>query len=233
MDLAPLLLPLLLAFAGDPPITAPVAVDLFNGRDLTGWEGLPGWWSVQDGAITAESTPEKPCERGHYLFWRGGAPGDFELEAEYRLRGGNSGIQFRSREIEGFDLRGYQADCEEGDQWTGCLFEHDRGGVAMRGEDVTIAEDGTRTVRPLGDPAELLKAVRKEGWNTYVIVARGPEITLSINGVRMCHVVDRQRGKAAARGVIALQMHPGPPMKVEFRKIRLTSFDPPASPASR
>lgn len=233
MCLASLLVPLLLALPPHEPIQAPVTVDLFNGRDLTGWEGLPGWWSVQEGAITSESTPEKPCERAHYLFWRGGEPGDFELEVEYRLRGGNSGIQFRSREIADFDLRGYQADCEDGAQWTGCLFEHDRGGVAMRGEDVTIAPDGTRAVKPLGDPAELLKAVRKHGWNTYVIVARGPEVTLSINGVMMSRVVDRQEGKAARRGVIALQMHPGPPMKVEFRKIRLTTFDPADDAASR
>jgi hypothetical protein len=219
-----------LVLAAPPPAPTPEGfVDLFNGRDLAGWEGLPGWWSVRDGAITAESTPEKPCPRAHYLFWRGGEPGDFELVAEYRLRGGNSGIQFRSKEIADFDLRGYQADCEAGDQWTGCLFEHARTGLAMRGEDVTIAPDGTRTVRPLGDPAALLKAVHPDGWNEYRIVARGPEITLAINGVTMCHLIDRQTGQAAAKGVIALQMHPGPPMKIEFRKVRLRTLDPPTS----
>jgi hypothetical protein len=231
MPLAALVLPLLLLLPPDAPATADAAgfVDLFNGRDLAGWEGLPGWWSVKDGALTAESTPERPCPRAHYLFWRGGEPGDFELIAEYRLRGGNSGIQFRSREIADFDLRGYQADCEAGDQWTGCLFEHARGGVAMRGEDVTIAADGTRTVKPLGDPATLLKAVHKDGWNEYRIIARGPEITLAINGVTMCRAADRQAGAAAAKGVIALQMHPGPPMKIEFRKVRLKSLEPPAA----
>ena len=106
---------------------------MFNGKDLSGWEGKPGWWRVEEGAITSESTPAKPCPTAHYLMWRGGKPGDFDLRLEYRLVGGNSGIQFRSRELPDWDTSGYQADMEAGDQWTGCLFEHTRGGVSMRG----------------------------------------------------------------------------------------------------
>jgi hypothetical protein len=199
----------------------PGFVALFNGRDLTGWDGRPGWWRVENGAITSESTPEKPCERAHYLFWTGGTPGDFELRLQYRLTGGNSGIQFRTQRLPDFDTSGYQADCEAAGQWTGCLFEHARGGVAMRGEDVAIDESGRRTVKPLGDPAALLAAVRPDAWNDYQVTARGDTITLAINGQTMCRVRDQEAGKAARRGVIALQMHPGPPMKVQFRNIRI------------
>jgi len=196
-------------------------VEMFNGRNLEGWEGKPGWWRVEDGAITSESTPEKPCPTAHYLMWRGGLPADFDLRLEFKLVGGNSGIQFRSRELPEFDTSGYQADIEDGEQWTGCLFEHTRGGVAMRGENVVIAPDGKKTVTALGDPEQLLKQVRRHDWNSYRIVARGSEITLEINGTVMARVVDRQEGVAAKAGVIALQMHPGPPMKVQFRNLRI------------
>jgi hypothetical protein len=211
---------------------------MFNGRDLTGWEGKPGWWRVEDGTITSESTPEKPCDSAHYLMWRGGQPGDFELRLEYRLVGGNSGIQFRSRELPNWDTSGYQADMEDGDQWTGCLFEHTRGGVSMRGERTVIASDGAKKVTPIGDPKALLKHVRKQDWNTYRITALGNEITLAINDVVMCQAVDDQTGLAAREGVIALQMHPGPPMKVQFRNLRIKHlgdgpFKQPSTPALR
>ncbi|MCP5519430.1 MAG: DUF1080 domain-containing protein [Verrucomicrobiales bacterium] len=196
-------------------------VSMFNGRDLTGWEGKPGWWRVEDGTITSESTPEKPCPTAHYLMWRGGKPADFDLRLEFKLVGGNSGIQFRSRELPDWDTSGYQADIEDGEQWTGCLFEHTRGGVSMRGQHVTIAPDGARTVTAIGDPAALLARVRRHEWNSYRIVARGPELTLEINGVVMARATDHQEGLAAKDGVIALQMHPGPPMKVQFRNLRI------------
>ena len=109
-------------------------VSIFNDRDLSGWEGEPGWWYVEDGAITAESTSDKPCKKQTYLIWRGAKPGDFELRAEYRLSGGNSGIQFRSREVPPWDTNGYQADLDAAGEWTGALFEHTRRGIALRGE---------------------------------------------------------------------------------------------------
>jgi hypothetical protein len=201
---------------------------MFNGRDLTGWEGKTGWWFVQDGCLTSESTPDKPCTKCNYLMWRGGKPGDFELRLSYRLIGGNSGIQFRSRELPDWDTSGYQADMEAGDHWTGCLFEHQRGGVSMRGQKTVIGEDGKKQVTPLGDPQELLKAVKKDDWNDYRVVARGSEITLEINGLVMCQAIDNQTGQAAKDGVIALQMHPGPPMKVQFKNLRIKLFDAPA-----
>jgi hypothetical protein len=227
-------------------------VPMFDGKDLTEWDAKPGWWKVEDGVLTAESTPEHPCTKCNYIIWRGGKPGDFELRAEYRLFGAaaNSGIQFRSRALPDWDTSGYQADMEGGDQWTGCLFEHTRGGVAMRGEDVIIDKDGKKKITFLGDSdkllsqsalnarpktgpagasrgAELLSHVKKNDWNSYRIIARGSDITLEINGVIMAHVIDNQAGLAAKDGIIALQMHPGPPMKVQFRNLRIKILDAP------
>jgi len=200
-------------------------VSMFNGKDLSGWEGKPGGWSVEDGAITGQSTEEKPCVKHHYLMWRGGKPGDFELRLSYRIVGGNSGVQIRSREVPEWDTSGYQADLEAGTQWTGCLFEHTRGGIAMRGEKVVIDKSGDKQVTSLGDPAELYKHVKANDWNEYVIIARGPEIILKINGVVMAHAIDHDQKHAAPNGVIALQMHPGPPMKVQFKNLRIKVLD--------
>ncbi len=210
-------------------------IPIFNSKDLTGWDGKPGWWRVEDGTITAESTPEKPCTKHNYLIWRGGEPADFELRFQYRLTSGNSGVQIRSRAIADWDMRGYQADIEAGPQWTGALFEHDRGGIALRGEKAVIAPDGKREVTRFADAAALQKGFRSNDWNDYRVIVRGPEIQLFVNGVKTAHAVDRQIGKAAARGLIGLQMHPGPPMKVQFRNLRLKEFAPAAAatPAER
>jgi hypothetical protein len=198
---------------------------MFNGKDLTGWEGKEGWWYVEDGAITSQSTPEKPCTKCNYLMWRGGKPGDFELRLKYRLVGGNSGIQIRSRELADWDTFGYQADIDASGQWSGALFEHARGGVALRGQKVVIDEAGKKQITSLGDPAELMKHVKPEDWNDYRIVARGNEITLEINGVVMAQATDNETGKAARAGVIALQVHPGPPMKIQFKDLRIKISD--------
>ena len=198
-------------------------VSLFNGRDLTGWDGKPGWWSVEDGTLTAQSTPQKKCTKCNYLIWKGGKPGDFDLRLSYKLVGGNSGIQVRSLRRPDWDTFGYQADMD-GETWTGCLFEHTRGKVAGRGTRTVIDEAGKKTIAPIGDPAKLVAAVKADDWNDYRIIAKGPEITLMINGVVMCQAVDNEKGKAARSGIIALQMHPGPPMKIQFKNIRIKQF---------
>ncbi|RME95032.1 MAG: DUF1080 domain-containing protein [Verrucomicrobia bacterium] len=207
---------------GPADVTQAGFVSLFNGKDLTGWDGDPRWWRVEDGALTAESTPEKPCQAATYLIWRGGEPADFELLAEFRLSAaGNSGIQLRSKALPHWDTAGYQADMSGDGGLVGFVYEHARGLIAGRGERVTIRPDGTRQVARLGDPAQLLQAYKKEDWNTYRIVCRGPEITVYLNGTLMCQLTDLDAKHAASQGVIALQMHPGPPMKVQFRNIRL------------
>ncbi|MDB6056604.1 MAG: heme-binding protein [Verrucomicrobiales bacterium] len=199
-------------------------VSIFNGRDLSGWDGKPGWWRVEDGTITGESTAEKRLPKHNYLIWRGGKPADFELRLRFRLQGGNSGIQFRSRELPDWDTRGYQADMDAADQYTGGIYEHQRGLIASRGQKVTIARDGTRQVNSLGDPAELRKHINDGDWNDYRVVARGSIMKLFINGVLTAQADDRQTNHAVSSGVLGLQLHPGPPMKVQFKNIRLKLF---------
>ena len=214
-----------LAIAGAGPTTNPAgAVSLFNGKDLTGWDGAPGWWTVEDGALTAESTPTKPCKECNYLIWKGGQPADFELTCDFKLSSSaNSGIQIRSETRPNWDTYGYQADMTGDGNLVGYVYHHKRGLIAARGEKVTIAADGKKEVQKIGDSAELLKSFKKEDWNKYKIVCRGPDITLYVNGVLMCQITDNDASTAARSGIIALQMHPGPPMKVQFKNLELLS----------
>lgn len=200
-------------------------VSMFNGKDLAGWEGKEGGWWVEDGALTSESTLEKPCKKHHYLYWKTAEPADFIMRFQYRIVGGNSGIQFRSEPRPNFDTWGYQADIEDGDEWTGCLFQHDRGGVVMRGFKATIDKAGSREEEAFADPAVLLKTVRKRDWNDYEIAAKGSHITLRINGKLMCEVDDRDANYSREKGLIALQMHPGPPMKIQFKNLRINILE--------
>lgn len=194
---------------------------MFNGVDLSGWDGKDGGWWVEDGAITSESTPENPCVKHHYLFWEGAQPADFILRFRYKLVGGNSGVQIRSKKLPDFDAWGYQADMEAGGQWTGCLFQHDREAVVKRGYKAVIAADGSREDTPFADPEALHALVKQDAWNDYEVTAIGPKIILRINGALMCEVEDRDAKMARSEGYIAVQMHPGPPMKVQFKDLRI------------
>lgn len=195
---------------------------LFNGRDLSGWEGEPGWWTVEDGAITAQSTPEKPCARPTYLVWKGGQPTNFTLTCEFKLSAAaNSGIQIRSETRPNWDTYGYQADMTGDGSLIGFIYHHRFGLMAPRGQKVTLRAGGGKDEQGIGDAAVLLKQFKKEGWNEYRIVCRGPEISVFLNGTLMCQVVDNQPETGGKGGVIALQMHPGPPMKVQFKNIVL------------
>ncbi|MCC6143671.1 MAG: DUF1080 domain-containing protein [Candidatus Hydrogenedentes bacterium] len=196
-------------------------VSMFNGKDLSGWDGKPGGWWVEDGALTSENPADKPIPKHHYLFWEGGTPGDFILRFQFKLEGGNSGVQIRSERRPDYDVWGYQADMDEAGDYTGCLYQHDRGVVVLRGMKTTIHEDGTRTEEQVADPAELLKVVKPHEWNEYEVTADGPHLTLSINGKLMCEAWDHDKTYSRKEGVIALQMHPGPPMKVQYKDLRI------------
>ncbi|MFM7180887.1 MAG: DUF1080 domain-containing protein [Verrucomicrobiales bacterium] len=214
-------LPLLLVTAS-AHLAAEEPVDLFNGKDLTGWEGKPGWWRVEDGALTSESTPEKPCLKPNYLFWRGGQPSDFELVIDFRISDqANSGIQIRSQEKPDWDTFGYQADMTGDGSLMGFVYHHQHGLISERGQKTTITADGKKTVEPLGDPAALLKNYKSGVWNTYRIICQGQSISLYLNDVMVCQITDHRITGEQSRGHIALQMHPGPPMKAQFKNIRL------------
>ncbi len=203
---------------------------IFDGSTLEGWDGDPRFWSVQDGAITGRTTPENPVRGNTFLIWRGGKVGDFELRLQYRIVGGNSGIQYRSEDRGGWVVGGYQGDLEAGPTFTGILYhEKGRGILARRGEKTVVSRrDGRHQVRvvgSLGEGAEIQKVVRDEDWNDYAIVARGWEFTHIVNGRVTAEVTDLDPEGRSESGILALQLHAGPPMLVQFRDIRVRSLE--------
>ena len=199
-------------------------VPIFDGRTLDGWEGRPEFWRVEDGAIVGETTADNPTKGNTFLIWRQGKVDDFELRLSFRLRNHNSGIQYRSRDLGDFVVGGYQADIAETKQpYSGILYEEKRRGIlAKRGERITVTAEGKKQPgEAIGTAAELGKAVEAGAWNDYSIVAKGNRLQHFINGQLMSETVDEQVEKRAMQGVLALQLHAGPPMKVEFKNIRL------------
>jgi hypothetical protein len=207
---------------------------LFNGKDLTGWDGVPKLWSVKDGAITGQTTAENPAQRNTFLVWTNGTPGDFELRCSFRLVPGdargfaNSGIQYRSKVVDPsyWVVHGYQADMEAGPNYTGNLYEEGmRGTMAQRGEKVIWSKDDKKqVVGSLGDAAAIEASVKKGGWNDYVIIAKGNHLQQFVNGKPTIDVVDECEAKRAMSGVLALQLHAGPPMMAQFKNIRLKAL---------
>jgi type 1 glutamine amidotransferase len=198
---------------------------LFNGTDLSGWRGNPDVWSAKDGVITGRTTPDCRICENNFLIWTGGEPRDFELHFKFRLENGNSGVYFRSLERTGMEkepLIGCQADFSADGRWTGVIMEYTRREIlAERGQKAAVGEDGKpRVVGSVGDPAELLKAVKPGQWNQYVVTAKAGHITLKINDVTMCELDDNDP-KRIAQGKLALQVHEGPPMLVQFKDIYL------------
>ena len=212
-----------LVVGGAAPAGAEEAVALFDGKTLDGWEGKPGFWRVEDGAIVGQTTAEKPTKGNTFLIWRKGMVDDFDLTLQYKLSGGNSGLQYRSKDFGDFVIGGYQGDFEAGKTYSGILYEEKgRGILAKRGERVTIAADGKKTLgEPIGATDELQKVIKPGDWNELRIVAKGPKLQHFINGQLMSETVDEQEGKRATSGHLALQLHAGPPMKAEFKDIRL------------
>ncbi|MCE9630924.1 MAG: DUF1080 domain-containing protein [Planctomycetia bacterium] len=201
----------------------PAGVPIFNGTSLEGWEGNPDFWRVEEGAIVGQTTAENPTKGNTFLIWRQGLVDNFDLTFTYRLTGGNSGVQYRSKDYGNFVVGGYQGDFESGPTYSGIMYEEKgRGILAKRGERITIAADGTKTAgEPIGKTEDLQKVIKTGDWNEYRIVAQGPRLQHFINGQLMSETIDEQPGKRATQGVLALQLHAGPPMKVEFKDIRL------------
>lgn len=212
-------------------VAEPTFKPLFDGKSLTGWDGDPTYWRVENGCIVGEVTPETLLDRNSFLIWQGGEPANFELEVEYRVSArGNSGINYRSKPTPNvkWALTGYQGDIEGGDRWTGQNYEErGRKFLAYRGQSVVLKpSENPELIKELGDPAELQKSVKKEGWNLYRIVADGPLLRHYVNGVLMSEVRDLDPENRTGKGRIGVQVHVGPPMKIEYRAIRLKELGP-------
>src|SRR5262245_47752355 len=180
---------------------------LFNGKNIEGWDGDTGRWSVKDDTLIG-SSDGKPFKVNTFLIYKGSFS-NFILKGDIKLRNHNSGIQFRSEQLSGpgWMVRGYQADAsevgEEKSAW-GNLYEE-----RLRGRNVMKAPDeGWKVAKPI---------VRHGDWNSYEVLADGDHIRLTLNGTVTLDLHDR----SAAAGIIALQLHAGPEMRVEFRNLKL------------
>jgi hypothetical protein len=224
-----------------PPVRpAPLAMadhagfeSIFDGSSMEGWDGDPAFWRAANGALTGRSSSENPVKQNTFLIWRGGAPKDFELKLEYRLSATNSGVQIRSVQLPvGADvgkwvMKGYQADIDADNQFTGQIYEErGRGFLAMRGQATYIPDGGRpKVIGNLQQTPDELKALIKTGdWNQIHLIARGSTIIQILNGAVMSMVVDDDLKNRQLGGLIGFQMHVGPPMTVEFRNIFLKSL---------
>ncbi|MBM3499481.1 MAG: DUF1080 domain-containing protein [Armatimonadetes bacterium] len=210
-------------------------VSIFNGTDLTGWDGDPRLWSVKDGAIHGETTPENPAQGNTFCVWRGGTLRDFILKIKFRIQGGNSGIQYRSKEFDKWRIGGYQAEVENNPGKVGFLYhEAGRGWLVNVGDMMEIDAAGNKNVVGKVSDVEALKQAgyyTSQDWNEYIIIAQGNYLRHYLNGFPTMALIDNDRvtngddpkdlGGFIREGLLALQIHAGPPMVVEFKDIRL------------
>jgi 3-keto-disaccharide hydrolase len=198
---------------------------IFDGKSLQGWDGDPAFWRVESETIIGESTAEKPLKGNNtFLIWRGGQPKDFELKLEYRINSTNSGVQYRSvelPEVGKWVLKGYQADIDFQNTYTGQLYEErGRGFLALRGQLTRLQQGKKQAIANLGGD-DLKGLIKVNDWNQLHIIARGNALTHVLNGRLMAAAIDDDATNRAMGGLIGFQMHVGPPMKVEYRNIWL------------
>jgi hypothetical protein len=227
--------------AADPQAVPPESGDmtvLFNGQDLTGWDGDPKLWSVKDGAIRGETTAENPAKGNTFLIWTGGTMKDFELRLSFRCNAANnSGIQYRSRRLDAkpdapnrWRVRGYQHEIRNQVKLPNVSgFIYDEGGKRARmclvGEKAIWGADGQKQVQEtLITAAEFAELFKLDQWNEVVIVARGNHIQHFLNGRLILDFTDAPE-LALTEGILAFQLHAGNPMWVEFKDIRLKNLE--------
>lgn len=214
-----LLFPFLLAFAEEN------FTDLFNGSDLSGWDGDPALWKVENGTLIGTcSGPESP-KHNDFLIWRGGILKDFELHVKARVIGdNNSGVQYRSRplpEVGPWAITGYQSDIHPAIQHTGMTYEEKgRGIFGLNGQSMILDPEGRRWVVSEHEPV----VVNVAEWNDYTIIARGNHLIHRINGKLTSEVTDYDTKNRALEGLLAIQLHSGNPNRVEIKEIRLKTL---------
>lgn len=217
-------------------------VQIFDGKTLNGWNGDPTYWRVENGNLVGEITPTTLLKTNSFIIWKGGTPKDFELTLEFKItKTGNSGINYRSVQLTDvpFALKGYQADIDGANRYTGQNYEErQRTTLAYRGEKVTVKpfEGSSASVREhvknnawlertvnasLGTSEELQTKIKQEDWNTCRLVVKGNHLQHYINGFLMSDVTDNDTVNGKMDGLLGVQVHVGPPMKVEYRNIML------------
>jgi len=222
-------------------------VQIFDGKTLAHWEGDTTYWRVENGSLVGEVTPTTLLKANTFIVWQGGMPGDFELKLDFRIaEAGNSGVNYRSVKLSDIPhaLRGYQADIDGKIHYTGQNYEErGRTTLAYRGETVIVStqpnpgEPGSlqanvknnawtsrQVTGSLGTADSLKTLIKSEDWNTCHIIAKGNRLQHFINGVLMSDVTDSDTVNRTLTGLLGVQVHVGPPMKVEYRDIRLKSL---------
>jgi hypothetical protein len=204
-------------------------VSIFDGKTLDGWKAHDmSHWSVEDGAITGKTTADHPLKHNVFLVYQKDQPDDFELRLKFRIQGApraNSGIQFRGSVHWKGTVRGYQADISRGG-WLGCLWDEGTGrqALAKRGQKTVIAEDGKRETTQIGDAVAMFKNFDVDGWNDFTVIAKGHDITVKLNGQTTAQLTDKQKDHFETKGVLALQLHAGPPMTVQFKDVEIKAL---------
>lgn len=222
-------------------------VDIFDGKTLNGWEGDSVYWSVKDGNLTGEVTSETLLKNNTFIIWNGDQPDDFELKLEFKIaESGNSGINYRSEKIDTiqYALKGYQADIDGKNTYTGQNYEEKkRATLAYRGEKVNINTQpnsdqpgsfganvqrncwqSREVVASLGESDVLKTKIKSEDWNEAHLIIKGNRLQHYINGILMSDVTDNDIVNRKSKGYLGVQVHVGPPMKVEYRNIRLKNL---------
>lgn len=216
-----------------PPETGDYKV-IFNGKDLTGWDGDPKLWSVKEGVIHGETTKEAPAKGNTFIIWKDGVTRNFELRLSFRCSAtNNSGIQYRSKHItEGkvgnnWVVRGYQHELRNESKLPNVAgFIYDEGGkrgrICLVGEQATWLAEGKKKVHSsLIDQAGFSQLVKVDDWNDVVIKAQGNHIQHFLNGTLILDFTDEDPQSALKEGILALQLHAGNPMWTEFKNIRI------------
>jgi hypothetical protein len=214
---------------GDEPGFQPI----FDGKTLTGWDGDPKYWRVDGGVIVGEITPETVIKSNTFIIWRGGRPRDFELKLDYRITAsGNSGINYRSQVVPDtvtpantFALRGYQFDLDGAKRYVGNNYEEKgRLFVGVRGQVTRIVGGRPPVVVSTFGDATTLGGLANDDWNAVHLVVRGNTLVHMLNGRLMSMTIDDDVPNRPADGLLGVQVHVGPPMKVEYRNIRLKNW---------
>jgi hypothetical protein len=199
---------------------------IFNGKNLDGWEGDPKYWRVENGCLVGEVTPATLLKQNTFIIWRGGTTRDFDLKVDFRVSPrGNSGINYRSErmKIGPYVLRGYQADLDGPKKYTGQNYdEKGRTFLALRGDVSRVDPDGkARIIGTIASKDALTSAIKDNDWNAYHLIVRGNTMIHLLNGQLMSVVVDDDPKGRKFDGMLGVQVHTGPPMKIEYRNFRL------------
>jgi hypothetical protein len=221
----------------ESPVTVPPEPanmrSLFNGTDLQGWDGDPTLWSVKNGSLHGETTAENPAMGNTFIIWKDGTVKDFDLRLSFRCTNtNNSGIQYRSKHITDGNVknkwvvRGYQHELRNETKLPSVAgFIYDEGGkrgrICLVGERATWDQDGKKVLAKLIEQDEYAKLFKLDDWNDVAILAKGNHIQHYLNGTLILDFTDNEPQLALKEGILALQLHAGQPMWVEFKNIRL------------